>query len=232
MTLNNLFSMIGLSLLDSLNPATIATTMMLLPIVKKKWHTLIFITGTFIVYFASGFLVFVGVDKYLKSILIDVLSNYSFITGIVELVLASVLIIIGMIQSYKLVRRIIKKEQSNKDFMSNVIKMINPVSLVIIAIYSTLLDIPTAIPYFGFIGILSATNTSMIIAILLFVLYCFIYVLPMFILYLIFAFINGKVFEKIEISFRNILNKLGEYLLPVMLLLIGILLFGDGLSRI
>ena len=232
MTLSNIFSMIVLALLDSLNPATIATMMILLPLAKKKWHTLIFITGTFVVYFSSGLLVFVGVDKYLKSIITDVLRKFSLYIGVGELAIASTLIIIGILQSYKLVRRIIKKEQSQKDYMAAVVKMVNPLALIVLAISSTLMDIPTAIPYFGFIGILSASNTSMIIVIVTFALYCFAYVLPMLILYLMFAFIKGERFDKIETTFRNIINKASEYLLPLMLLLVGTLLFGDGLSRI
>lgn len=232
MTLSNIFSMIVLALVDSLNPATIATMMILLPLVKKKWHALIFIMGTFVIYFSSGFLVFVGVDKYLKSIITDVLRKFSFYIGIAELAIASALIILGIIQSYKLVRRIIKKEQSQKDYMASIVKIVNPLALIVLAISSTLMDIPTAIPYFGFISILSASNTSMIIAIVLFALYCFTYVLPMVILYMMFAFIKGERFNKIETTFRNIINKSSEYLLPLILLSVGVLLLVDGLNRI
>jgi cytochrome c biogenesis protein CcdA len=224
--------MIMLALLDSLNPATIATMMILLPLVKKKWNSLIFITGTFVVYFSAGFLVFVGVDKYLKSIITDVLRKFSLYIGVVELAIASVLIIIGIIQSYKLVRRIIKKEQSQKDYMAAVVKMVNPFALIVLAITSTLMDIPTAIPYFGFIGILSTSNTNILTAIVLFILYCFVYVLPMVILYLVFTFNQWERFNKLETMFRNIINKATEYLLPIMLLFISALLIGDGLGRI
>lgn len=232
MTLTNIFSMLMLALLDSLNPATIATMMILLPLVKKKWHSLIFIAGTFTIYFSSGFLAFVGVDKYLKAIATEVLSKFSLYIGIAGLAIASTLIIIGIIQSYELVKRILKKEQSQIDYMGAVVKMVNPLALTGLSIVSTLMDIPTAIPYFGFIGILSAINTSIVIAIVFFALYCFIYVLPMIILYLIFTFIKGERFNKIETTFRNIINRASEYVLPIMLILIGVLLFGDSLGRI
>jgi cytochrome c biogenesis protein CcdA len=220
------------ALIDSLNPATIATMMILLPLVKKKWHSLIFITGTFVVYFSSGFLVFVGVDKYLKSIITEVLTKFSLYLGVIELAIASALLIIGIIKSYKLARRIINKEQSHKDYIASVVKMVNPLALIVLAISSTLMDIPTAIPYFGFIGILSTSNTNILTAVVLFTFYCFVYVLPMLILYLIFAFFQGERFNKIETTFRNAINKASEYLLPIMLLLVAALLVGDGLGRI
>ncbi len=232
MTLSNIFFMIMLALSDSLNPATIATMVILLPLVKKKWHSLIFIAGTFVVYFSSGFLVFVGVDNYLKLIITDVLRKFSLYIGVVALAIASALIIISIVQSYKLVRRIIKKEQSQKDYMAAVVKVVNPLALIVLAITSTLMDIPTAIPYFGFVGILSTFNTNILTAIVLFILYCFIYILPMIILYLAFAFIQRERFNKIEITFRNIINKASEYLLPIMLLLVSALLIWDGLGRI
>lgn len=227
MTVSNIFSMTMLALLDSLNPATIATTMILLPLVQKKWHALIFIFGTFVIYFSAGFLFFVGVDKYLKSIITDVLRKFSSYIAVVELVIASALLVIGIIQIYTLVRRIIKKEQSQKDYMAAVVKMVNPVALIVLAISSTLMDIPTAIPYFGFVGILSNSNTNILTAIVLFILYCFVYVLPMVILYLVFDFIQGERFNKIETTFRNIINKASEYVLPIILLSISALLIGD-----
>lgn len=232
MTLSNIFSMIVLALFDSLNPATIATMMILLPLAKKKWHTLIFITGTFAVYFSSGFLVYVGVDVYLSSLLKDVLIEFSLYIGVIELAIAITMIIIGIIQSYNLVRRIINKEQNQKDYMAAVVKMVNPLALIVLAISSTLMDIPTAIPYFGFVGIVSSSNPNILTAVILFSLYCLVYVMPMIILYSIFAFIQGDRFNKIEATFRNAINKASEYLLPITFLLISALLFGDGLSRI
>ncbi|MBC7960677.1 MAG: GAP family protein, partial [Vallitaleaceae bacterium] len=178
MTLSNIFSMIMLALLDSLNPATFATMIILLPLVKKKWHSLIFIIGTYLVYFSAGFLAFVGVDQYIKSTIVDVLRKFSLYIGIVETVIAIALLIIGVIHSYKLIIRIIRKEQNQKDYMAAVVKMVNPLALIVLAFSSTLMDIPTAIPYFGFIGILSASNMSVISAIPLFILYCFAYILP------------------------------------------------------
>lgn len=170
---------------------------------------------------------FFGVDKYLKSIITDVFREFSSYLAVIELVIASALIIIGIIQIYTLVRKIIKKEQRQKDYMAAVVKMVNPVALIVLAISSTLMDIPTAIPYFGFIGILSNANTHILTAIVLFMLYCLVYILPMVILYLVFDFIQGERFNKIETTFRNIINKASEYVLPIILLSIGAYLIVD-----
>ena len=60
MTISSFFSIIGLALLDCLNPATIATMIVLLPLVGKKWHAIVFIVGTFLMYFTAGLLAFFG----------------------------------------------------------------------------------------------------------------------------------------------------------------------------
>lgn len=232
MTLSNALSMLLLALADALNPATIATMMIILPIVKEKWHSLIFITGTFLVYFITGIIVFIGVDKYLKSFITGIADRYSMHVGVIELLLAAIIITIAIIQTIKLINRIIKKEPSKNDYMAAVVKMVNPSALVILAVSSTLMDIPTAIPYFGFIGILTNSGTSLSLSIFLFIVYCLIYVLPMIILYLMFTLIQGERFNRIESGFRSFINTVSEYLLPVILLVLGVLLIVDGVGRI
>lgn len=232
MTLSNALSMFMLAVADALNPATIATMMIILPIVKKKWHSLIFITGTFMVYFITGIIVFIGVDKYLKSFINNIAERYSKHVGIIELLVAAIIITIAIIQAVKLIKCIIKKEPTKKDYMAAVVKMVNPAALVFLSVSSTLMDIPTAIPYFGFIGILSNSGMALFVTIALFIIYCLIYVLPMIILYLMFTFIQGERFSKIESTFRSFINMVSVYLLPIILLILGVLLAVDGLGRI
>jgi len=62
MSLSNIIAILALAVIDAFNPATIATMMLLLPMVKEKWHSLIFVAGTYLVYFISGFIVFIGID--------------------------------------------------------------------------------------------------------------------------------------------------------------------------
>jgi len=224
--------MLALAIADAFNPATIITMMVIMPIVKKKWHSLIFVFGTFLVYLIAGLTAFIGADRYLKAFLLLVIEKFSWQVGIIQIMTAGVLILFGVVRAVKLVRRLDKNEANVKDYMATVVKMVNPAALSILAISSTLMDMPTAIPYFGFIGILSAANTGFLVTVVLFVLYCFIYVLPMIILYLTFALIQGDRFNKIESSFKNFINMAAEYLIPVMLLVIGILLITDGIGRI
>lgn len=232
MTLSSLLSMIGLALLDCINPATIATMIILLPLIRKKWHALVFIVGTFLVYFSAGVLVFFGVNKYLKEILMSFFSTYSTWIAITEIAVSIVLLIFGAIQVVKLIRQLIANDVKFKDYMGMAVKKVTPYSIFTLAIISTLADLPTAIPYFGFVGILSSSNVSTAIMIVFFALYCLIYISPMLLLYGVYSFISGEQLEKIENGFKNFINKASAYSIPIMLILFGVWLGIDGISRI
>jgi len=116
--------------------------------------------------------------------------------------------------------------------MGQVVKMVNPMSLAALAIFSTLMDIPTAIPYLGFVSLLSASSVTLPTALGFFIIYCLIYVSPMLILYIMFSLIQGERFNRIESVFRRVINVTAEFLLPIVFLFIGILLLGNSLTQI
>jgi|GEM_PF-3025315 len=232
MSLSNIITILMLAMIDAFNPATIATMMLLLPVVKKKWHSLIFVAGTYLAYFIFGFIVFIGVDKYIKSLFYILAERYVVYLGLVGITVAVILIIVAVFLSVRLINRIIKKEEKQTDYMGQVVKMVNPLSLAALAIFSTLSDMPTAIPYFGFISLLSASGANLPVALGFFIVYCLIYVLPMLILYIVFSLIRGERFDRIEGVSRRAINAAAEFLLPIMLLFIGILLLWNGLSNI
>ncbi len=68
---------LGLALVDCLNPATISTMAVLLPLVKRVEHTLSFLFSTYLVYFAGGFALFYGFDRFLKAHLSQFVEQYS-----------------------------------------------------------------------------------------------------------------------------------------------------------
>lgn len=232
MTISSFFSIIGLALLDCLNPATIATMIVLLPLVGKKWHAIVFIVGTFLMYFTAGLLAFFGINKSLMGILSSFVSTHSTTIAITEISISVMFLIFGAIQTFKLIRQIIAKDIKIKDFMGMTIKKVTPISIFVLAVVSTLADLPTAIPYFGFIGILNGANVSIPTMLVLFVLYCLIYTAPMILLYGVYSFVSGEKLLKFENGFKNFINKASVYSIPIMLIIFGIWIGLDGISRI
>ena len=105
-----LLSLLGLSLLDCLNPATIATLILLLPLVKKVSHSAIFIWGTFVAYFVIGISFYYGIDKFIKSFIIEVITKNSYALSIFGIILGIILLGIGIKLSIKILKTLKKKE--------------------------------------------------------------------------------------------------------------------------
>lgn len=232
MTISSFSLIIGLALIDCLNPATIATMIVLLPLVSKRWHSMVFVVGTFLMYFSAGLLAFFGINKYLLDSLSSIFWTYSTSIAISEIAISIMLLVFGVIQTYKLIRQITSKDIKIKDFMGMVVKKVTPISILMLAIVSTLADLPTAIPYFGFVGILNVANVNTATILVLFALYCLIYTAPMILLYGVYSFMSGDRLIKIETGFKNFINKASFYSIPIMLIIFGILIGIDGASRL
>lgn len=222
MQIIDFLQIIILGFTDSLNPATIATIILLLPLVKEKTQVLFFILSTYVVYFIIGVIMFLGVDQFLKEFIDEILIERSSYIEIGKIVLGIALIGLSLFFVAKLIYRIVKKKVKTKSFMNIVFKSISPVGLIFLGIYSTALDVTTAFPYFGFQSLLTTIETGFITTLLLIGFYCFIYILPMIIIYLVFE--QTEKFEKIKLNVMNFVNKASEYLIPVFLLCFGIFL--------
>jgi len=183
------------------------------------------------IYSIFGILAFMGIDKYLKDFFYILLQRYSLFIGISEIVLAFVCLYFGARLSYKLVKKIIQKDKTTKDYMGSV-KFTNPKALLTLAIVSTLADLPTAFPYLIFIGMLSASNFNFWLNILFLLIYCLIYISPLLILQIVYKHLKGEKFERFESGFKHIINKISEYIIPLGLLCLVILFIFDGVIRI
>ena len=224
--INLLLSLLGLSLLDCLNPATIATLIILLPMVKKVSHSAIFIWGTFITYFVIGISFYYGINNFIKSFVIEILAKYSFEISVFGIFLAVALLGIGIKFSIKIYKTI-KYKQSIKEVKFINIDSVNPIALIGLSIISTLSDAPTAIPYIAFISNLLSTKVKPLGIILMLLIYCLVYILPMLILYLSYQKLKDR-FETIVTKTKNLTNVFSVYAIPTMALIVGIWLLNNS----
>lgn len=216
-----IFEMIGLSMLDSLNPVTIATMIILIPIVKKKSDSLMFILSTYFIYTLSAIIFLLGLDKIItlyfdnvKQIINTYLVQYQQYIGFI-------LLIMGIYFMNKLIIKFKNSQLFNYTPSPLTLKLTTPLSIFILGIYSTLLDIPTAIPLIGFISILTSTNLNLFLSITLLLIYCFIYISPMIFVYLL---SKKDWFFKFQNKILKIMNAVNQVLLPTLLILIGLIL--------
>ncbi len=219
-----------LAFVDSLNPATIATMMIILPLVQKKWHALLFIKGTFLVYWLSGVFIYLGISKVVAEIFIEFIQNNSQVIALIEGVIGGVLFLFGCYLIYKLALN--HNKSIEQELKGTSIKVVNPYTIFILAISSTFMDLPTAFPLFGLVGILSKASSGILFDLLIFTLYVAIYVLPMLLIYIAFSYFHGdQRYKKIENFSILLIKKANLYLLPFVLVIIGIWLVYDGVIR-
>lgn len=222
--------MFSYGFLDCLNPATITFMVTLLASVKKKWHALLFVFGVFTSYFTTGFLAYLGVDKYLKKFFITLIINNSKTFAIIEFVAAFCLLSICIILVIKVIKIIINKEKKAVK-PSPVFDLTSPYFILGISLLVTIGDALTALPYVAFIATLISKNLTIAVSAIYLITFCLIYVTPIILLFVLYRFLNGKIFKKIELFMKNFMNMMSEYVMPFMLLVMSYFIFMDGLAR-
>ncbi|WP_028551490.1 GAP family protein [Paenibacillus sp. UNC451MF] len=215
--------MLGMALLDSLNPAAISILIFILPMVKKTWHAVFFIGGAFMTYLLTGLVFYYGIDRFAKKWLFSLLQAYPLACSITGMILGGLLIGVGVLYTVRIVRSFRHKEAESSSGISN-IKSVHPMMLLGLSITSTLGDAPTSIPYIVFISHLTEQHVPFSVMMLNLIVYCFIFVLPMLVLYIAYGLIKEK-FNFIETVTRKVMNKLSKYAVPAMAYAAGIWLF-------
>lgn len=232
MTTSKLITMFLLALSDAINPTTIGTTMIVISTVRRKWHTLIFICTTYLFYLSSGVIVYLGIDKILKNMIEEVFSKYAVVVALVELAIAVAMTVVAMKLLVKLIVRLTKKESSKMDYLSVVVKMTNPGALFILAITTMAMELPTSFPYWGYIGILIASEVEFVESTIYMAVYCFLYVLPLLGVFIVFEMMSRDRFKRFENGFRRVVNLATEYVIIIALFVVDGVLFIDGIGRL
>jgi hypothetical protein len=231
MWLQLILSMLGLGLIDALNPYTIAVLLILLPLVRKKWHSSLFIWGTYLTYVAIAILLYFGVAQLLGTLLGEWLRTHQTIVGIVQLLCAG-LSIAGLtwwtIHWYQNVRMATEPP----DLARKPKVLTSPWFILGLSIVSTIYDSPGAFPLFWFLGMLTQFSIQASHAVPLLIAYCFIYIIPMIVLYVLYDRMTGQTFKKFEQRFQMIVRRVTYYSIPLFLLAVSAWLVWDGWGRL
>ena len=218
--LNIIFLILPLAAVDSLNPLTIATHIFLLTTKKPLKRAIGYIAGVFLMYFIGGFLLILGAEQILKSLLnISIFYEITLIGYIIELILG----IWAVYYGYKISK---KKENQIKEYFEKA-KSLSFYQSFLLGLVATVGDLPTAIPYFAAIALILKTKITFFNIFILLFIYCLIYVLPLIIL-LCFIFMrkSALLFQKAG----EFIDKWSNKILVAMCVLVGILLVIDSIG--
>lgn len=209
--------LIVMGLLDSLNPFSIGLQIILLPIVKKRYHTIWYIVGVFVTYFIGGIIIFAGLDILLKNWLSNV--NFSLMPyPLIEIILGVLLLFYAIIKIFKS-----NDTKQNKKAFS-----IHPGALFFLGASGTVFDLPTAIPYLAILAKATEMHFTLLKILPFLILYCVIYLLPMIIIQVSYSIFHEKItptLNRIKIWF----DKINRILIIAFSLIISIFLIIDSL---
>lgn len=211
---------------DSLNPIAITQQFILQGMVRKPNHIWYFILPTGIVNFISGVLVYYGLGSIFTKAMDIILNTLTPQLFIAELIIGVLSILFALFLFYK---KKIKNdlysesnsEEDDKKIVSEKIKSVSPVSLVILGIIATISELATALPYFAFLAVLLTHKLSVLSLIIILFIYNFIYTSPLILLYFIYRK-NQNIFEKFYLFIKNKMKKFSIVLVPMILVIIGV----------
>lgn len=163
---------IGLAFVDCLNPTTIGAMALLLILVKKVQHSLIFLASTFITYYMGGLALYFGIDRYLSRLIYWIIDRYAASLYVSEIALGILLFAISL---RALIRQILNRcfrrvqetaETPEPGAADSVIPFL-PLGMFVFGLGFTLSDLPTAFPLLALIGKLAEARVSLVALLLI-----------------------------------------------------------------
>jgi len=200
--------MVGL--VDSLNPFSIAVHIFLLGILKNTNRIAIYVFGILLVYLLGGISIFLGLTTVFDLLLEKFTHFPEFWLYLIQGLLGVLLVGYGIVE-YR------KPHQSQMPGEENDVA---GWKLFFLGASGTLSDLPTALPYLGFIARMIEARLEVGSGILLLLLYNFIYILPLLIIWGLFLWFRDSIRGKMEAATRAI-ERANRYILVVFCELIG-----------
>lgn len=233
-----LFSTIGTSAADSINPIAISQQFVLQGMVKKTKHIWFFIISIAVTNFFSGLLAYFGLIAPISNFVKQIIKQYGQSVFTLELIIGiGFLVAVGhSLQNKKITE--LKNQIPNFQFemkddeqkAKSRIKSVSPLSLTILGIVATLSELTSAFPYFAFLAILFQYKLSLFSVTGILILYNFIYSLPLIILYFIYIKAQNK-FDSFYIFIKTKMEKWAAILLPIVFGIIGTLLIFHAIAQ-
>lgn len=210
--------MLLMGAVDSLNPFTIAVHILLLGVLKNVNRISIYVAGILIVYLGGGIAIFTGLSAasdYLaqKFALIPDVVLYG-----IEGILGIVLVVYG-------IREWIKGSEHKQVTKS---LDVSTWALIVLGAGGTLTDLPTAIPYLGFIAKMTEMKVDFLTGLAFLIGYCLIYTFPLFLIWGLYLKFQNRIKEKMELIVKRIENA-NRYIMVVFSAIVGIVFVLDSI---
>jgi cytochrome c biogenesis protein CcdA len=210
--------MIVMGLVDSLNPFSIAVHIFLLGILKNPNRIVLYVLGILLVYLLGGIAIFSGLTVIFNLLLEQFALIPQLVLYLVEAFLGVVLAVYGIVEYSK-------PQQSQ---MPSAESDVAGWKLFFLGAGGTLADLPTALPYLGFIAKMTEAQIDVTSGTLLLLVYNFIYILPLLIIWRLFLWFRDGLRNKME-AITHVIERANRYILVAFCEIIGGFFIVDAL---
>ena len=219
--LGSLIALLGLALLDSINPSALAMTLYLVTTGARAGRVLTYIAAVFVTYFTIGLGLMLGLGALL-----------AMFQGVFETTAAYV--VQAVIGAAMLIYSFSPNKEAQDDAETKEAKAPRSqgfMAMFLLGVTITAAEFPTAFPYLGAIGILNSLNLSFLGWLPLLLVYNLIFVTPPLLLFGAYRIFGGRHkawFERYE---KRLKYEARETMLWIVGI-VGFLLLADALRRL
>jgi cytochrome c biogenesis protein CcdA len=210
--------LLGMSLVDSLNPFSIAVHIFLLGVLKNTNRIIFYVIGILVVYLVGGMLIYTGSTAIFDKLAEQFTTVPELVLYILESIFGVILIVYGFIEFRK----------ENKPRQLQVGKDVSTWTLMLLGGGGTLSDLPTAIPYLGFIAKMTEMKIDIWLGCSLLLLYNVIYILPLLIIWALYLKYKDSIRDRME-SITTKIEKANKYIIVTFCEIIGIVFIIDSI---
>jgi cytochrome c biogenesis protein CcdA len=211
---------ISIGLADSVNPSTIAPALYLAVGDRPRTRVIEFTIAVFVVYLAGGALIALGPGELLRTSLPHVHRTIRYVAEVVAGVLLIAAAAFLWIRRERLEARGLPRANPERR------------SSVLLGATITVVELPTAFPYFAAIAAIAGSGLDPIRQLVLLVVFNVCFVLPLLAIVATLTF-SGDRAERVLVRCRNFLERRWPAVLAALLLIIGVVavvLGGTGLA--
>lgn len=212
--------MFAIGWIDLFNPVAISTVMLLIPLVRKRWHTLIYVVGAYIAYASASIGIYLGVDTYLKGLYLSVCEKYPTAMNAGRLLLG-VLSLIGCVFMVRFLYKCIKEKRKLSMDSMLMIKSVSPWFIAALSFGSTWSNMFSAFAMFTYIGFLMANGLPTATIIVFIPIFCLFSTVPTLGVFLLSHYVKGERFQRIMDKVRTVMTGFCFYSIPVLLAVIA-----------
>lgn len=224
-------AMFSLCWIEIFNPMGFAFVLALLALVRRRWHVLLYIFGSYVAYVTASIAIFIGVDRFIKGFLERLMLGNPTLVGAAQVALGACAAIGCVWMAAYLVKAAREKREMSFEKMLY-IKSVRPWFIILLSFGSTWSVMGSAWAVMAYIAILVSYRATLPQASVMLSLYCLAAMLPKLAIYVLSGFFSGPRFIRAMDVLKKVFTGFCMYSIPVVLAVIAWWGLANGIPRL